>query len=488
MNIIQNRFKYFLLSALFSLTITSSLTYATDAAMNYGEDSTTTPQRVGAVSTVTVMEPTPGQRTAQLQAEVFIPERFIDVFGEEGFNKLLMTLDSSPERGQKSFNTLADATISYDDQRKRILIRKISKFMGGYFSTRCQDPIFNHLYGLVLNIKTDTEDVPYNRINESSARYFQNKYPGSVVTFTDKQDGVQLGTVVRIQTIDGRTLKYYVKTHSSGLISDKSSPAKTLRPQELLVYKVLEELGVGCESHFFGRDDKNFYIATLDANTEGSFKEYSKFDRDQLDDIAPLWGCLTELSNFSHENEENHQAVEAEVGRDLIAQSFIFQISYLDMLARLMRLVDLQTNGTNYGFLQQRGSLSTLKVIDFRLRELEEEDDYKITENHFRGFLKGNGSFHYITADKAVCYALRNRPQHLRVGQVRQVFESRLSDWTRVIDTSQSKTLESLNSLTLTDPEQYKLTEELNLYARDLKSNFQLFKTMLAEWHPDGRL
>jgi hypothetical protein len=71
--------------------------------------------------------------------------------------------------------------------------------MEGHFSTRCQDPIFNHLYGQVLNAKTITEDVPYNRINESSARYFQDKYPRSIVTCSSKMGGDQLGTVVKIQ-------------------------------------------------------------------------------------------------------------------------------------------------------------------------------------------------------------------------------------------------------------------------------------------------
>lgn len=482
MNIIQNRFKYFLLSVVVNFTAILPITYAADKAIS-GCETDSTPQRAATVNTISGVEPTPGQRMAQLQNDMFSEERFINVFGEEGFNTLLETLASDSVNARKSFNTLSDASIAYDDPRKRTLMRKIKKWFSAYRGVRSNEYLL--LSDDLMRLDTSISAVPYNRINESSARYFQDKYPGSSITLADKQGGVQLGTVVRIQTIDGRTLKYYVKTHSSGLISDKSSPAKTLRPQELMVYKVLEELGAGCESLFFGRDDKNFYIATLDANTEGNFKEYSKFDRDQLEDITPLWGYLTELSDFAHENEANHEAVEAEVARDQIAENFIFQISYLDVLARLMRLVDLQTNGTNYGFLQKSQSLPTLKVIDFRLRDLEEEDDFKITEKHFRGFLKGNGSFHYITADKAICYALRNRPTPIRVEQVRKVFESRLSDWMRVIDASHCKTLESLNSLTLTDPERYKLTEELNHYAHDLNANFRLFKTMLDEWRPD---
>ena len=103
MNIIKNRFKHRLLSAMCCLTSILPITYGADAAMSFAENSNT-PQRDTTVSTVPGVESTPGQRTAQLQAEVFLPERFIEVFGEVGFNKLLAILDSDPSRGQKSFN------------------------------------------------------------------------------------------------------------------------------------------------------------------------------------------------------------------------------------------------------------------------------------------------------------------------------------------------------------------------------------------------
>lgn len=69
-----------------------------------------------------------------------------------------------------------------------------------------------------------------------------------------------------MQTIDVGIYKYYVKTHSKGLKSGHSSAAQRLIPQELMVYKVLEDLAKGCESHFFGRGGRHLYIATLDAN------------------------------------------------------------------------------------------------------------------------------------------------------------------------------------------------------------------------------
>ncbi len=47
-----------------------------------------------------------------------------------------------------------------------------------------------------------------------------------------------------------------------------SAAAKPVDPRELLVYKVLEHLGVGCETFFFSRSLEDFYFATLDAGHE----------------------------------------------------------------------------------------------------------------------------------------------------------------------------------------------------------------------------
>ena len=46
--------------------------------------------------------------------------------------------------------------------------------------------------------------------------------------------------------INGEERKYHVKSHSSGTIF-----AKLISAYELLVYKVLELLGVGCETHLY---------------------------------------------------------------------------------------------------------------------------------------------------------------------------------------------------------------------------------------------
>lgn len=115
--------------------------------------------------------------------------------------------------------------------------------------------------------------------------------------------------------------KYYIKTHSEGLRSGHSSGAKLVNTVKLLVYKVLEGLGVDCESHFFERDGQNLYIAILDANIEGALKEYTHFNSKDLAVQELLCGALIQLPTDVHLSDTQHQQAEALVASDTVAQT-----------------------------------------------------------------------------------------------------------------------------------------------------------------------
>ena len=55
-----------------------------------------------------------------------------------------------------------------------------------------------------------------------------------------------------------------------------STAAEPIHPQELMVYKVLERLGFGCETHFLQRSFEDVYIATLDVGHGGCFSTFAK--------------------------------------------------------------------------------------------------------------------------------------------------------------------------------------------------------------------
>jgi hypothetical protein len=454
-------------------------------------DDAATPQRTTMESVVSV-EQTPGQRIAQQQAEVFTEARFLEVFEEEGFNALLRILDSDTIKGRQSFNTLSDVSVPYDELRKRTLIRKINQFMDVRARTRI-DTNFQNLYGKVLMIARAIYTVNTERIEELSMRYFQDKCPGSRVTCSSKMAGDQLGTVVKVQTADGRTFKYFVKTHSGGLRSGYSSAAKLVNPAELLVYKVLEGLGVGCETHFFGRDGHNLYIATLDAGvqtnpdgffTQGPFHEYSHFKDSRESGVQrSLWGDLTHLPTDVEFSDDQHRQAEAWIASDLVAKNFVREAAKLDLLARIMGLEDFQTNPGNYGFTQAEGGLMKAKAIDFRVpyKKVEEfEKDYR----SFNAFLNGNGEFNYSSTGAAMYYALTKRQQRLRVYEAKDIMQNTLSEFIEKVDSARISVAQVLRGIAMSEGDQNGIQLTLARYADILKANFQLFKTMLDEWRP----
>ena len=138
------------------------------------------------------------------------------------------------------------------------------------------DAEFDKLYTEFLKLRERVFIVQMDRLETVVEHYFSSYFPGSNMEYDVKTDGVQLGIQVKITLKNGEKRKYHVKTHSSGRLSSNSSAAKPVNPQDLIVQKVLERLGFGCEAHFLQRSLKDVYIATLDAGHGGSFNVFEK--------------------------------------------------------------------------------------------------------------------------------------------------------------------------------------------------------------------
>ncbi|MBH1989612.1 MAG: hypothetical protein I8H80_00330 [Alphaproteobacteria bacterium] len=439
---------------------------AAAAAEAFGDAS---PVRPGSVE---VVKPTPGEKVALKQREVFVKERFIEVFGAEAVDELGV-----------DWEILGDVTVSFEHSQKRHGIHRIKQFMKLQARYHSGKETFERLNYTLSTVLTAQEMVHLARLEDHARIYFQSKYSSATVKFSPKLDGVQLGSIARVELDGGEVKKYYIKTHSNGRASERSSTAGFLNPIELLVYKVLAGFGLGSETHFFGRDESNFYIATLDASAEGRFEEYSKVDRKNRATTAPVWGALnTILVEDDRENEDNTEAVELVIATNPLAQSFVHKMSMLDVLARLMVLTDLQTNGSNFGFIHSDTRLPMLKVIDFRLAEVTRDEEYVFTESRFGGFLRGNGFFHYASADEAVCYALRNRPKKLRVAEALSVFEAQLLGWEEKIEHAKRETIEALITAKLSTIEMERLGKELETHTEILKGSFAMFERLLREY------
>ena len=118
-------------------------------------------------------------------------------------------------------------------------------------------------------------------------------------------------------------------------------------------------------------------------------------------------------------------------------------MSKLDVLARLMGMTDFQTNPKNYGFTRLEDGQMKAKAIDFRLVD-QAIDKFQHDEKDFIAFLNGNGRYHYISADKVMCYTLKHREQHLRVQEARSIVRGELSGFEEVVMQAPLRTAEKL--------------------------------------------
>ncbi len=437
---------------------------------------------------------TEGQKVSLKQAEVLSYQRLRCALGDDFLKfatKYFGTTDESDISTR--WDATFDTNIPYNDAQKRNVIKKLKDIFDQFVGERTTDYLF--LSDDFSRLNSSINKVPLTRIEESTREYFESVFRASKITTSWKRGGDQLGCVAEVTLESGQVLTYFVKTHSGGLRSGHSSAAKLVNPSELLVYKVLEGLGIGPQSHFFGRDGQNLYIATLDAGTqitpEGEviqlpFKEYEHFKDNRDPNVQEqVWGALSQLPTSVDFSDAEHQQAEAIVNaEDGIAKNFVHEVAKLDVLARIMGLTDFQTNPGNYGFIQIQDGRMQAKAIDFRLQEKKVEL-FEHDHRDFKAFLNGNGYFDYSSTGKAMYYALRKRQPHLRVQEAKSSMDKELKEFEAILDCASKYVSETLSTqIPMTAADQTSRQRELAQYADTLKSNFKLFRDQLLQWTP----
>lgn len=434
---------------------------------------------------------TEGQKVAQKQAEILTYQRLCRSLGENFLKfatKYFATTDENAIETQ--WNAIFNSNTPYNEANKRNIMRKLVDIVAS--DSRDSMEIMG-LKAMLFDLDLQTKKVPLTRIEESTRGYFESLFKGCNVTTSWKRGGDQLGCVAEVTLSGGQVLTYFVKTHSGGLKSGHSSAAKLVNPSELLVYKILEGLDVGPQSHFFGRDGQNLYIATLGAGTylnrdgsitQNQFKEYEYFKEARDPNIqAQLWGDLSNLPTEVEFSESQHEIAEALVNaEDGIARNFVHEVAKLDLLARILRLTDFQTNPGNYGFVQRVDGRMQAKAIDFRLHSTD-PNEVRFGEHFFKGFLNGNGYFDYSSTGKAMYYSLRKRQTHLRVHEAKIIMAEEFQQFESIVDVAFNTVLETLsNQVAMSTDDQNSRKKELEQYAEIIKSNFLIFKGHLQEY------
>lgn len=418
--------------------------------------------------------PTPGEIVSKMQAEVLRKERFVSVLGTE-------VVDS----WGFDWSVLEDPAVSFADPRRISVMSSLHTKLQG-FARKRYDTDFDNLYSDFLKLRDRISIVHKVRLETIVEQYFSSYFPGSKVECDAKAGGVQLGSQVNVILENGEKRKYHVKTHSAGRLSSKSSAAKPVNPLELMVYKVLEHLGFGCETHFLQRSLEDVYITTLDAGHGGSFNVFEKATGgpEQAGDETygqTLWGVLQIIHPDSSLNDWN--AIETVVQSDAIAQNFLLQVASLDMLSRILRLHDLLNNPDNFGFLETATAMPLLKVIDFRVAD---DTFFTVGPDHFGGFLIGNGLYNYIGSHRTMRYGLHDRPTGERVKAALHILTAGpLVRSHECVDLAYEDVRKYITSTeTFTDHVSDMLTQ-LDPFRDALHHNIAFFTERLQSWKPE---
>ena len=449
------------------------------------DDMTPIRQRVGELS-IAGAAFTPGRAVSQLQSQVLTIARFEEVFGV--LPEPLESVD---------FEQFKNASEIFDKASRRTAVRAITAFVTKKFIENPTNQKLVLFYAEIQAISSAIAQVHPERLWERTEDYFRGRFPDSTVGRQHKQSGDQLGLTAVVKRGSEKPVKYFVKTHANGIKSGSGSAAADLvQPEELMSYALLEELGIGCEAHFFGRDARNFYVATKDAGHNFPFNVFQRLIESHSSGVKHdekyaqnLWGNLGKLiTDTPANNREAEYAalIEGEIQNNPIAGNFAHQIAMLDVVSRLMRLNDLLSNSENFGFIETTlGKMLT--VIDFRYLG---DGRIKMNYDHFGGFEEGNGLFMYHTAHATVAYILRQRNLELRVGSALRVMVEDLHDMPDAIERAYRK-VHSLSSEMLHDDKASnnhgQFLEGLTSYKDALLHNYVFFKRSLEEWKPGSK-
>jgi len=418
---------------------------------------------------------TPGEIVSKMQAEVLRKDRFVSILGNDivdswGFD----------------WSMLENPGVSLGDPRRISTMSSLHTKLQNLARKR-HDAEFETFRSEFLKLRDNIAIVHMDRLETIVVQYFSSCFPGSTVECEDKAGGVQLGTQVSVVLLGGEKRKYHVKTHSAGRLFSKSSAAKPVNPQELMVYKVLEYLGIGCETHFLQRSIEDVYIATLDAGHEGSFSVFEKATGTlgAAGDEAYgqiLWGAALQTINpTSSLNDWN--AIETVVQSDVIAQNFLLQFASLDMLSRFLRLHDLLNNPDNFGFLTTEAGMPFLKVIDFRVAD---DRIFTVNSDHFGGFLVGNGLYNYVGSHRTLRYGLHDRPTAERVKAALHVLTTGpLVRSHECVDLAYQDVLKYMTSTDVFAGHVSDMMSQLDPFRDALHHNITFFTERLQSWKPE---
>ncbi len=385
------------------------------------------------------VDPTPGMTVSQEQADLFKnTTMFVKAIGQDNMNVLLAKLGDTEAEQDIAWNLLSDTSVEFDDSIKRNYIRLISNYLSKLPNKSIEMYI---LSGKILELKNSADEVAIKRLKSHIKDYFKKmNYELQSIEIKDKTEGKQLGYVVKVKTHEGKELTYYAKTHSEGTLRDASSAStRAVNYIEPLTYKLLDILGVGPQSHFFGRDIKNFYIMTLDISTNDKMESLGDFlTFGKINESEEKENYLGYLVNYKYDrnqdkNDSDYVKLINEIEGDERSKKFCYEITKMNLLVRIIHMTDLHDNSGNFGFiLGDKGQIKELKIVDMHVWPTHHKTDPE-------DFIKGNTIFVAAKSAPSLSYAFKTRCTKLRLEDAKNVMNNELKDFEKALNEAQNQ-------------------------------------------------
>lgn len=312
-------------------------------------------------------------------------------------------------------------------------------------------------------------------LKQSAIEYFRHLYPSADpskdFTFFNKNEGVQVGQVLRISYVDEekqhREVSYFIKTHQNGSTSQGGDVTAGIDLKELFVYKALENMHLGPKVHFFttGLSAQNgFYIATRGFPfSKSANKQKHKF--------------FYTYSRFA----EERKLVETTALPSVDSQ-VVHGLAMIDIISRIFKLSDVATNDGNFGFALRAEKIK-VKIIDFRVGM--SGDVYTYAEGLLQGFLVGNGAYNYLNFVRT---ALRDRLSIDKIAEAKAVIESLTQNPKANFDMAVNQAYEEIVQYAIKNKSIWRPEGVLNLalkdlaiYSKAIKENFDTFLREVTE-------
>jgi hypothetical protein len=414
---------------------------------------------------------TQGELLSQLQVRVLKKERFVSVLGAHAVDSFCL-----------DWEKIGNPDAAFDDSQRIIATHSLSAALHARLLFEPpENSEFRNLVLDLLQVHEFRKEVHRKRLERVAIDFFQRSFPKSTLNIGKKKAGVQMGLKASVTLMNGETRKYHVKTHSLGLLAERSSSAQSADPQELMVYKILEQLGFGCETFFLQRSLQDVYIATLDGGHGGSFQTFDTAagvggrDNDRIYGNT-LWGVLQD--NHEDASLNDAETVEAAIESDPVAHNFMEQVTAIDLISRILRVRDLLNNTQNFGFFVSAGKPPALKIIDFRI-----SDGTHFDYEQFRGFLAGNGKYCYTSSHRTLRYGLHDRPVSNRVhAALHCLSQGSLCNFHQCIDQAYQDVLKYVSEAQELKESVVPFSNRLDAFQVALHTNVNIFKENLERY------